>query len=57
MSGSFTYRDLDAWKHGMTLVEECYRATVSFPPNELYGLTSQMRMRTTSALHWAHSAN
>ena len=32
----------------MTLVEECYRATVSFPPNELYGLTSQIRRAAIS---------
>jgi hypothetical protein len=27
MSTPFTYRDLDAWKFGMNLVEECYRVT------------------------------
>ena len=48
MSDSFTYRDLDAWKQGMTLVEDCYRQTVSFPPNELYGLTSQIRRAAVS---------
>src|SRR6185295_5118831 len=48
MSDSFTYRDLDAWKQGMTLVEDCYRATVSFPANELYGLTNQIRRAAVS---------
>ena len=48
MSDSFTYRDLDAWKQGMTLVEDCYRATVSFPANELSGLTNQIRRAAVS---------
>ena len=48
MSDSFTYRDLEAWKQGMTLVEDCYRATVPFPANELYGLTSQIRRAAVS---------
>jgi four helix bundle protein len=48
MASSFTYRDLDAWKHGMTLVEDCYRVSLSFPANELYGLTSQIRRAAVS---------
>ena len=32
----------------MTLVEECYRATASFPRSELYGLTSQLRRAACS---------
>jgi four helix bundle protein len=48
MAASFTYRDLDAWKLGMSLVEDCYRATTCFPANELYGLTSQIRRAAVS---------
>ena len=48
MSTLFTYRDLDAWKFGMDLVEECYRVTATFPRAELYGLTSQMRRAAIS---------
>jgi four helix bundle protein len=48
MSDSFTYRDLDAWKQGMALVEECYRLTGSFPTDERYGLTSQLRRAAVS---------
>ena len=44
----FTYRDLDAWKQAMNLVEECYRATASFPKHELYGLTGQIRRAAVS---------
>ena len=48
MSIPFTYRDLDAWKLGMDLVEHCYRVTAIFPKSELYGLTSQMRRAAVS---------
>lgn len=48
MSESFIYRDLDAWKQGMDLVEQCYRATGSFPSDERYGLTSQLRRAAVS---------
>ena len=46
MSGS--YRDLIAWRKGMTLVTEIYRATRMFPRDELYGLTSQLRRAAIS---------
>ena len=45
---SFTYRDLDAWKQGMDLVEARYRATATFPRSELYGLTGQIRRAACS---------
>ena len=48
MAPPFTYRDLDVWKSGMTLVEQCYRNTASFPQSELYGLTSQLRRAAVS---------
>jgi four helix bundle protein len=48
MAPPFTYRDLDLWKSGMTLVEQCYRDTTSFPQSELYGLTSQLRRAAVS---------
>ena len=48
MSTPFTYRDLDAWKLGMDLVEQCYRATATFPRSELYGPTSQIRRAAVS---------
>jgi four helix bundle protein len=44
----FTFRNLDAWKLGMDLVEQCYRSTASFPRSELYGLTSQLRRAAVS---------
>lgn len=37
------HRDLVAWKKGMQLVKDIYRATQDFPREEIYGLTSQLR--------------
>lgn len=41
MSDSF--RDLIAWQKAMALVTDIYAATASFPPQEMYGLTNQVR--------------
>jgi len=43
-----TYHDLDAWRQSMDLVEQCYRLTRSFPQDERYGLTSQLRRAACS---------
>jgi four helix bundle protein len=43
-----TYRDLEVWKQGMELVEDCYRLTASFPKSELFGLSTQMRRAAVS---------
>ena len=48
MPTPFTYRDLEAWKVAMDLVEECYRVTGDFPKSEMYGLTGQMRRAACS---------
>jgi four helix bundle protein len=42
------YRELIVWQKAMTLVELLYRQTRSFPKEELYGLTSQMRRAAVS---------
>jgi four helix bundle protein len=42
------YRDLIAWQKAMSLVTEIYRVTQSFPREELYGLTSQLRRAAVS---------
>jgi four helix bundle protein len=42
------HRDLVAWQKAMELVTEIYRATQSFPKDELYGLVSQLRRAAVS---------
>ena len=42
------YKDLDAWKYAMELVEICYQVTRSFPRDEMFGLTSQIRRAAVS---------
>jgi four helix bundle protein len=43
-----SYKDLEVWQIAMNLTEEIYRLTHSFPKEEQYGLTSQVRRATTS---------
>ena len=38
-----SYRDLIAWQKAMDLAQDVYRASGSFPREEMYGLTSQLR--------------
>jgi len=42
------YRDLIAWQKGMDLVEEIYGITKTFPKDEIYGLTPQIRRAVIS---------
>jgi len=37
------YEELVVWQRAMELVKEIYTLTKKFPPEEMYGLTSQMR--------------
>ncbi|WP_218827497.1 four helix bundle protein [Rubricoccus marinus] len=43
-----SYRDLRVWQEGMNLAEAVYAATQSFPPDERFGLTSQLRRASVS---------
>jgi four helix bundle protein len=43
-----SFKDLEAWREGMNLVEGCYRATSAFPQVEQYGLSSQLRRAAVS---------
>ena len=43
MSG--TFEDLRAWQCAMPLALDVYKTTQSFPRQETYGLTSQLRRR------------
>ena len=42
------HRDLVVWKNGIDLARSVYRITTSFPVEERYGLTSQMRRSAVS---------
>lgn len=48
MSGIQSYRDLRVWQLGMDLTVNLYQVTKSFPKEELYGLTSQIRRASSS---------
>jgi len=43
-----SHRDLVVWQKAMDLVEAVYRATSSFPKEETYALTSQIRRAVVS---------
>lgn len=43
-----THRDLAAWREAVALVVAIYRQTASFPKEEAYGLTSQIRRAAVS---------
>jgi four helix bundle protein len=42
------FRDLNVWQKAHSLTLEVYKATVKFPKEELYALTSQMRRAAAS---------
>ena len=43
-----THKELDVWKDSIELVVKMYQITKSFPKEELYGLTSQIRRAVVS---------
>ena len=43
-----SYRDLVVWQEAMNLAEATYRLTASFPKEEVYGLTAQLRRSGSS---------
>ena len=42
------HKDLDVWNVSMDFVETIYKKSASFPKEELYGLTSQIRRAAVS---------
>ncbi len=48
MSDVKTHKDLEVWREAMSLARELYLFTGSFPKEELYGLSSQMRRAAVS---------
>lgn len=45
---STDYKQLDVWRRAMKLVREIYDCTRSFPRDEIFGLSSQMRRAAVS---------
>jgi four helix bundle protein len=45
---SSTYRDLRVWREAMKLAVAVYKATESFPAQERYGITAQIRRSAVS---------
>ena len=43
-----THKDLTVWQKSISFVTDIYKATKSFPKEELFGLTSQMRRAAIS---------
>jgi len=43
-----THKNLDAWKEAIKLTIEIYTLTKSFPKEELYGITNQIRRSAVS---------
>lgn len=43
-----SFRNLKVWQYAMTLAEDLYRVTKTFPAEERFGLTSQMRRAAVS---------
>lgn len=42
------HKDLEVWKESMLLAKEVYLLTKTFPKEELYGITSQIRRSAVS---------
>ena len=42
------FKELEIWKLGKSIAIETYRVSKSMPPEEVYGLTSQMRRAAIS---------
>lgn len=43
-----SYQDLTVWQKAMETVERCYQLTRTFPNQEVYGMTSQIRRAAVS---------
>lgn len=48
MPGLKTYKELDVWIKSRMLLKEIYEITRSFPKDEIYGLTNQLRRASVS---------
>ena len=51
------FRKLEVWEKSHRLTLEVYKATATFPKDELYGLTSQIRRAGASKKHGLTARN
>lgn len=47
-NGVNDYKDLRVWQKGIDVAEKCYKLTKTFPKEELYALTNQIRRSAVS---------
>ena len=50
MSSIRSYKDLRVWNAALKLVGTVYKVTAPFPPDERFGLTSQLRRASVSVV-------
>lgn len=43
-----SYKDLEVWQYAIRLVDDIYDCTASFPKEEMFGLSSQLRRAAVS---------
>ena len=48
MSGVKSYKELLIWQKGIQIVLKVYKLTHSFPKDEIYALTSQLKRASVS---------
>jgi four helix bundle protein len=48
MADAGSFQDLKVWREAMELVEDVYRVSPRFPPQERFGLTAQARRAAVS---------
>jgi len=48
MTLTTSFKDLEVWQESMTLAEDIYTLSKSFPREEIFGLTSQLRKAAVS---------
>jgi four helix bundle protein len=48
MTKRHNFKELKVWQYARSLVKEIYTATFSFPKDEMYALTQQIRRATVS---------
>jgi four helix bundle protein len=53
----FTFENLEAWQHAIDFADLIYNQTRSFPPDERFGLTNQMRRAAVSVSNLAEGSS